>query len=120
MALNLNNIQAGTHCLFASAQRQEFEPMLFLGFTACHEKYAKTPKFDTLKEAKAFYDVKKNAELEDIGDSLGLPYGHSVYAMFRAVGRDGETYDFGCYLFEGRWTCGSGADRIQLASQACL
>jgi len=66
--------------------------------------------FNTLKDVKKKYGVKNMRELEKIDDKLNLPYGHGIYMWVESLpsGSKGPWY----YPFNGRWSRGSGAEKI--------
>lgn len=76
----------------------------FIGFSDIEQKYGESgPKFDTLKDLKAHYNVRSVKALEALADEK--EYGHVPNAIMRPV--DGsQTYM--AYLYNGKWCLGSG------------
>lgn len=104
------NIKAGD--LLEVGYRSHMDPCTFLGFTDNTTKYSETPVFKTAKELLAFAKVTTFADLEKFQEAAGLEYGHHFYAVFQ----DMTTKDiFTAYLYDGRWSLGTSADRAKLA-----
>ena len=112
--MNFNTIQRGD--VVDLETQSVFRGNKFLGFTTVDTRYSSDPVFKNLKDVKAAYEVRTNAQLEEVGEELG--YGHHVYAMFESpdernyVGNKGK-FVWGCYLYKGRWSAGSGADYVR-------
>lgn len=80
-----------------------------LGFTDIDKKYGEGGvKFNSVKEVFNHFKVSSLKALENVGEDLG--YGHSVYLVVK----DLETEESGpwFYLYEGRWSRGSGAEAL--------
>ncbi len=87
-------------------------PVTFLGWTDNDERYSEVAKFDRLADLYIDKQVSSVDELVALQDKL--PYGHHFYAMFRAEEPGNESYNFGCYFYNGTLAAGSGADRVGL------
>jgi len=112
--MNFNTIQAGD--VVDLETQSAFRGNKFLGFTTVNTRYSEDPVFKNLKDAKAAYGVRTNAQLEEVGEELG--YGHNVYAIFESPDEHPllgvvDTYIWGAYLFKGRWSLGTSADYIR-------
>lgn len=105
--MNFNTIRKGNRVTVRVGN--EVFGATFLGFSNIKKKYSSTPRFDTLKDAKDHFNVRRNSELEDVGDDLG--YGHNVYAIFKDID-DGMVWR--AYLFQGKWIAGSSATPVRL------
>lgn len=111
--LTFNTIQAGEKVIIDNMGMKE--QVLFLGFSDVDVKYGDGGAvFNNLKEVKAKYNLTNAKELEDIGDSLGLDYGHNIYALFYSDHTGDDGYGWAAYLFKGRWCCGSSAVPVKL------
>ncbi len=104
---NLNTMQAGDivqDSYMGTVSR-------FEGFSGIEEKYGEGGAiFNNLKEAKAAYECRTNAELENVENTcVEDQYGHSVYAILTDL-EDGQSWR--CYLYNGRWALGSSATTV--------
>ena len=93
----------------------ETRKVVFCGCTDIVTQYGdiENPQFNTLREAKAHYNVRTARQLEDLGQNhFGKDsYGHNVYCVFRDSKHE---FKFTAYLFDGSWRIGSGADKFVL------
>lgn len=103
----INSIKAGDKVL--AGYGRHMDENVFLGFTDRTEKYGRTPKFDTFKDAKAAGMGANAADVERLDTEA--EYGHHCYALFRDEG--GTVW--AAYVFKGRWSVGSSADALRIA-----
>jgi len=88
---------------------QGFDIYEIIGFTGSDEKYGEGGvKFDSAKELLKAYGVKNFKQLEALQDEN--EYGCHSYLEVRDLntGEQGPWF----YLFEGRWSLGSGAEAL--------
>ena len=87
----------------------------FLGFSDDSKTYGDGGvKFKTLREVFSHYKIKSIPELQAYNDKVGKEkgYGYGVYMLFDEMGE--RNVEFTAYLFKGRWSLGSSADRMNL------
>lgn len=83
----------------------------FLGFTDRNMQYSETPVY---KNAAAMLKAEDCYSFKDLeAKNKTFKYGYYNYAVFKDVA-SGDV--FRAYLFEGRWSLGTSADRCQLES----
>ena len=113
------NIQAGD--IVQAGYRNHDYRCKFLGFTNSDQKYSENPVYKNTKEMyedNLTVDGSRNcrrwSDLEDI--QYTKEYGYHFYAIFQHLDSDGNgQFNFGAYLFGGRWVVGSSADKQWLA-----
>lgn len=84
-----------------------------LGFTGDEKKYGEGgPRYSSVKELFQVYNVDSLKDLEILQD--GNEYGYHTYMCIKDLNARGKKYEQGCwfYLFEGRWSRGSGAEPL--------
>jgi hypothetical protein len=67
-------------------------------------------KFNSVKDAAKKYGLKTLKEMENYPELKHMEYGHGFYLWVRDVSDNSKGGWF--YLFEGRWSRGSGAEKL--------
>jgi len=107
----IEDLTPGDKCVFMYKNNGvKYIECTFLGFTDDTQQYGKGSKisFKTQKELLTHYKVKTLAQLEALQDKN--EYGYHSYMILKMV--SGQV--FNSYVFKGKWTIGSGADKITL------
>lgn len=109
-----NQLEAGMKvACYYNSTNEGVDTVEILGFTDNEVQYGKGDiKFKTIKEVFAKYGVKSLQELEQFERDM-FAYGYYTYLYARDLQPSFPRYRGPWYyLFEGRWSRGSGAERL--------
>lgn len=114
--MNMKQIVSGQRVTITSKQ-MHFDAT-FLGFSDNDSQYAASgPQFASWTAVKTEKKVATFKALEALDDSM--PHGYSVYALFLCANTHNANRVFimRAYLFEGKWSIGSGAEAMTLTER---